>query len=363
MKVSRCSVNTAPLCFLPDGRLLCYSGGKVFVISEGSVEKLFSVPISYKEKMLGRSRLLSRLLRFGVRAAQAIDDNNVLLSIGNRIHELNIEAGTMTEGWYCGEGIRPLVLNLVQGIEGFEDGVYFGGYLHNHEMNPVHIYHRKGVDDWEVVYTFSQGIINHVHNVLADTYRNCLWIFTGDFGEAAAIWKVTKMFNKVERIVGGDQRWRGSVGFVLPEGLLYATDTPRADNFLYLLNPDTFEQKTIMPLDGSCIYGCQWKDNYVLSTTVESNGGNMGFFENWFGRKRGDGINDDYFHMYCGNLENGFDEINKEKKDWLPFTLFQFGAFKFPAGVNDTETLYFQPVGSIKNDQGLMAIDKNNIKR
>ena len=356
MKVSACSVQTAPLCFMPDGRLLCFSHGQIVVINEGSVEKRFSIPISSKEKILGCSRLMSRLLRFGVRAAQAIDDKHVLLSIGNRLYELKIETGTLTEGWYCGEGVRPLVMNNVQGIEGFADGVYFGGYVHNHEMNPVHIYHRKGVDDWEVVFTFTQGTINHVHNVLADTYRKCLWIFTGDFGDAATIWKVSDGFRKVECFAGGNQKWRGSVVFVLPEGLLYATDTPRAENFLYLLNPDTLEQKEVIPLHGSCIYGCEWKENYVFASTVECDGGDMGFFEYWFGRKRGKGIKDEYVHMYCGNLKEGFREIYKEKKDWLPFTLFQFGAFKFPAGKNDTDILYFQPIATSNNDLALMAI-------
>lgn len=358
MKLEPIFYKTSPLCYMRDGRLLCYSLGQIIVINKGSVEKRFPISISSKEKMLGWSRLASRLLRFGVRAAVAIDDKHVVISIGNRLHELNIETGQMTEGWYCGKGVRPLVMNNVQGIEGFADGVYFGGYVHNHEMNPVHIYHRKGVDDWEVVYTFTQGTINHVHNVLADPYRKCCWIFTGDFGEAAAIWKVTEGFNKVKRIAGGDQRWRGSVGFVLPEGLLYATDTPRADDYLYLLNPETMEQKTIMPLDGSCIYGCKWKDDFMLSTTVESNGGDMGFFENWFGRKRGDGIKDEFVHMYCGNIRDGFQEIYKEKKDWLPFTLFQFGAFKFPAGVNNTDMLYFQPVATSRNDLKLMRLEE-----
>lgn len=323
---------------------------------DGVIERIIPIVISGKERLFGSFRLASRLFRFGVRASLELDDNYVILSIGNKLNELDIKSGKMTEGWHCGSGIRPLTLTNIKDFEGFDNGIYFGGYLHNPGKSPVHIYRRIGIDQWEVVYTFPQGAVNHVHNVIADPFRKCLWIFTGDFDQAAAIWKATDNFNEVECIVEGNQRWRGSVAFVLPEGLLYATDTPRADDYLYLLNPDTLEQKEVIPLHGSCIYGCEWKENYVFASTVECDGGDMGFFEYWFGRKRGKGIKDEYVHMYCGNLKEGFREIYKEKKDWLPFTLFQFGAFKFPAGKNDTDILYFQPIATSNNDLALMAI-------
>ena len=326
------------------------------IVREGGVDRKIPIRISSKERLLGWSSILFRLFRFGVRTAVLIDDNHVILNIGNRLHELDIDSGSITSGWDCGNGIRPLIMTVINNIPGFLDGVYFGGYVHNHEKNPVSIYYRVDIDRWEEVYTFPQGTINHVHNVVADPFRRCLWVFTGDFGDSAAIWKVTDNFKKVEKLVGGNQKWRGSMAYALPEGLLYATDTPRADDFLYLLDPDTLEQKEIMPLDGSCIYGCQWKKNFVIATTVESEGGKMGFFEKWFGRKRGEGIKDEYVHMYCGNLNDGFHEIYKEKKDWLPFTLFQFGVFKFPGGMNNTDTLYFQPIATSRNDLALMAI-------
>lgn len=345
---------------MPDGRIVCYQKGHIILLMDGGEVGNYPFPVSNKEHIVGWNRYAIRLMRIGIRAAIALDSEIVLLSQGNIIYEMDLKRSFLSKGWFCGSGIRPLQFSEIKGIDGFKDGIYFGGYVHNHVKAPVNIYRRKGMDEWEIVYTFPHGAINHVHNVVADPYRQCLWIFTGDFDDAAAIWKVTDNFNKVERIRCGSQKWRGSVVFVLPEGLLYATDTPRADDFLYLLKLDSMELKVIMPLDGSCIYGCKWNDKYVLSTTVESNGGEMSFFENWFGRKRGDGIKDEYVHMYCGNLNEGFREIYKEKKDWLPFTLFQFGAFKFPSGVNVTDTLYFQPAATTKNDQCLMAIDKKD---
>ena len=40
----------------------------------------------------------------------------------------------------------------------------------------------------------------------------------------------------------------------------------------------------------------------------------------------------------------------------MPYYIFQFGVFRFPYGVNNTDTLYFQPVATKKNDLSLMAV-------
>lgn len=106
--------------------------------------------------------------------------------------------------------------------------------------------------------------MEHIHNVIPDPYRKCLWIFSGDFGDNAAIWKVTENFGKVERAFYGDQKYRACVVHALPEGLLYATDSPVDKDFIFLFNPESGELKEIMPIAGSCIYGCKWKDKYVF---------------------------------------------------------------------------------------------------
>lgn len=352
---------TSPLCFLPNGLLLCYQKGLALLVKDGSLERSIRIPVSGKEKWLWHSRYLSRLFRFGIRAAIALDNDHVLLSRGNVVQELNLFSRELSQGRNCDDGVRPLIFTEVKSIASFDDGIYFGGYLGNKGKKPVSIYHRTGVDQWEVVYTFPQGTINHVHNVVADPYRQCLWVFTGDFDEAAAIWKVTDGFKKVERVACNDQKYRACVVYALQEGLLYATDAPFADDFIYLLNPDTLETKELFPIHGSCIYGCQWKNKYVFSSTVEGDGRNNTRWQFYFGRKRGAGIKDDYVHMYMGNLQEGFKEIYKEKKDCMPYYTFQFGVFKFPYGVNNTDTLYFQPVATKKNDLRLMALTEKDV--
>lgn len=348
--------NTTPLCYLPDGRLVCYRLGNVIIMEDGKVVKSLPVVYSKKERYIGRFRYLYRFLRMGVRAAWALDLENVLLSIGNVIYELNLDTGVLSNGYFCGEGIRPLIFTELKGLKGFDDGIYFGGYLGNRTKRPVSIYKRTGVDRWEVVYTFPQGAINHIHALVADPFRSCVWIYTGDFEDSAAIWKATDNFENVKVAVSNNQKFRGCVAFALPEGLLYATDAPFAQNIIFLLKPD-MELIELKQIDGSCIYGCKWNEKYVFSTTVEPDGINPTKLQAMFGRKRGRGIKDNYIHLYQGDLKEGFKEVYKLKKDFLPYCSFQFGVFRFPYGENKTDTLYLQPVATTRYDLSLIRLN------
>lgn len=348
--------HTTPLCFLSDGRFVCYQYGDIVIMKDQQELTRISINKSHKERVFARNKLISRFLRLGIRAAEVIDDSNIVLSMGNMLYELNVNSGILSNGFFCGKGIRPLIFTKVNKIEGFKDGLYFGGYLNNMGKAPVNVYRRDNPDHWEVVYTFPQGTINHVHNIVADPYRNCLWVFTGDFGEASAVWKITDNFQNVERVVCNDQKYRGCVVHVLPEGLLYATDAPFVDDFIYLMNPESFEVRGLYPIHGSCIYGCKWKNRFVFSSTVEGDGRDMSLFEWLFTRKRGAGIKDNDVHMYVGNPQEGFKEIYKEAKDRLPFYPFQFGVFKFPYGENNSDTLFFQPIATKKHDLDLMSL-------
>lgn len=354
-KPNKISTNTAPICFLPSGKLVCYHYGKLLIMQDGEVIKSYRLFSSAKETLLGRSKLATRLLRLGIRSAISLDEEHVLLSVGNTIYEFDLTTGKLSNGYYCGKGIRPLIFTKVESVEGFEDSIVFGGYRMNFDKEPVYIYKRTGVDQWEKVYAFDQGAINHVHNVVPDPYRKCLWVFTGDFDEASAIWKVTDNYQKVERVLCNDQKYRGCVVFALPEGLLYATDAPFADDYIYLMNPDTLEVKAVAPISGSCIYGCRWKDKFVFSSTVESDGREQSKFIKIIGWSRGAGIKDDYAHLYVGNLTEGFKDVYQAKKDMWSY-LFQFGVFKFPAGANNGDTLWFQPMATRENDLKLLSI-------
>lgn len=51
--------------------------------------------------------------------------------------------------------------------------------------------------------------------------------------------------------------------FPVNEGLLYATDAPFSQNYIYLMKED-FSMETICQIDGSCIYGCQIGNKFAF---------------------------------------------------------------------------------------------------
>lgn len=348
------SDNCTPLCFLPSGRLVCYKRGNLLIFDNNEFIYSHCLFTNFKERWLACIKPISRLLRLGIRAAIAIDEDNVLLSIGNVIYEYCISKKYISKGFFVGAGIRPLSFTEINGLEGFDNCIVFGGYLGNFEKNPVHIYKRNGVDDWSIVHTFEKGEINHIHNIIPDKEGKCLWVMTGDFEDSAAFWKITDNFSYGEKFAYGKQQYRGCVCYPLEEGLLYATDAPYDKNHIYLLD----EEKNIVPIleiAGSCIYSCQCGDKYVFATAVEPDGRNNTTWSLLTNRQRGFGIKDMYVHMYAGNREEGFKEIYKEKKDLWPY-LFQFGAIKFPYGENHSNKLYFQPIATKRNDMKLLSI-------
>lgn len=58
-------------------------------------------------------------------------------------------------------------------------------------MSEVRIYKRINAKYWGPIYTFEKEAINHIHNIIPDEKNKCVWILTGDFDNAAAIWRAT----------------------------------------------------------------------------------------------------------------------------------------------------------------------------
>ena len=347
----------APVCFSGDN-LILYRKGKFYVFNGSDTIAEHILFTTSKYRIIEKSKLLYRLLRLGIRTAVSLDDDIIIFCVGKTIYEYDFVNRHLSEGFHTEEQARPLYFSKIEGINGFDDVVVFGGYLGNRDKKPVNIYRRVCRDTWDVIYTFEQGQINHVHNIIPDPYAECVWILTGDFGDASAIWRVTDNFNKVEKVLYGQQTYRSCVAFPTHDGLIYATDTPFKNNYLYLISRDSGIHK-IGALAGSCIYGTKWKDAYVFSSTVEGDGRNETILSSFFNRKKGIGIKDSKVHLYLFR-EHTLKEIYSETKDIWPFA-FQFGVFKFPFGSNLSDKLYFQPIATKCNDLQLLSINEKQI--
>lgn len=347
--------NSLPICYLSKNKILIYKG--ISFIEYDLVSNTSKIILNFKSSklnfFLSKFSIFTRILRLNIRCGLKISDNIIIFYKGSKIYELNTNLKTISKGSSIIDGSRPFSFTKISNLKNFDDGVYFGSYIHNPNKNPVSIYKRIKEDVWDVVYTFSAGEIEHVHNIIVDPYKDLLYILTGDFKNASAIWIAKNNFSEVIPVLRGNQIYRGCVGSVSSKGLLYATDTPFENNSIRLLTTvnDNWISKKICYINGPSIYGCKWNDETVFSTSVESDGFvKPSLTYKLFGNKRGKGIKENYCIVYKGNVEKGFKEIYRVKKDSLPFYLFQFGVLIFPSGINNS---LFLPIYHIATEGSL----------
>ena len=357
--------NSFPICYLSKNKILIYKG-TCFIeydLVSNTSETILNFKSSKLNFFLSKFSIFTRILRLNIRCGLKISDHVIVFYKGSKIYELNKNSKTISNGYSIIDGSRPFSFTKISNLKNFDDGVYFGSYIHNPNKNPVSIYKRIKEDIWDVVYTFPAGEIEHIHNIIVDPHKNLVYVLTGDFKNASAIWIAKNNFTEIIPILRGKQIYRGCVGSVSSKGLLYATDTPFENNSIRLLTlvNDNWISKKIHHINGPSIYGCKWRDDTVFSTSVESDGfAKPSLIYKLFGSKRGKGIKENYCIIYKGNIERGFKEIYRVKKDSLPFYLFQFGVLIFPSGINNS---FFLPIYHIATKSSLnMLIIKQTLR-
>jgi len=336
--------NFYSVCFLSNETLLMFKRGAFYIldIPSSKFKKIAQIQFSFKEKIVHTLPLMARIFRMGIRCGMKISDDIVLYVLKNKIYELNLTNGSISNGFSTHDKSRPLIFTQIKKLVGFDKGIYFGGYLSNQKRQAVSIYKRVSKDKWNVVYEFPEGKIEHIHNIIADKYSNSVFILTGDFNQAAGIWIAKDNFSSVTPLLLGNQNYRACVAYPTPKGLIYATDTPFTENSIRILintNEDKWISKKIQTINGPSIYGCEWNDEFIFSTSVEGDGRKQSIFYKLFGRKPGIGVKSDFSCVYKGDLEKGFKEIYRVRKDTMPFFLFQFGVLCFPSGINRSRYL------------------------
>ena len=206
--------------------------------------------------------------------------------------------------------------------------VFFGEYFQNMGKQAVNIY---GSDDngqtWNIVFTFSEGNINHIHGLFFDKYTNRIWVATGDRENECIIGYTEDEFKTVVEVFRGGQEYRTCQLFFYKDFIVFGTDTQYQQNVIKKFDRKTLEITELQKVQGSVIKGGQVGDVAFISTTVEPSDVNT----------------DKWAHLWVTKDGLHWEEKYKAKKDWLPATLFQFGTFEFPQyyGVEKLERLYF----------------------
>jgi hypothetical protein len=342
-----------PLFLNDSGRLVLGKGNSLFERTDGGgLQFLVRVPESPIKRLIASSRWIVRIARLGFGAGICFR-GIYFFTYGRKIYSFDPKQEQLCHEFTFASGRGPLSFTLIEDIPGFKDGIYFGEYLGNPKRNPVNIYRRDEYGAWNVVFTFSLNQINHVHSLVVDSIRNCVWLLTGDFEHSAAIWVTKDGFCEVTQVVAGQQIYRACVAFPVAEGLLYATDTQKTKNSLRLLtkNNNIWTSKHLLDTNGPCIYGCELHDYFVFSTATEPSDHTRHTLFSMLDCKPGPGVNENKSDVVLIRKINMTANILfSKKKDLMPYRLFQFGAFLFPKGARSDNTLFSYSIGNLTND-------------
>lgn len=320
LKVNK-KLNYEILHFVDDEVRVASKHNKIVVEKSGKTIS-FNVPQGKLKTLLGQFRLFRRLLRLDKCNVFYNDQSLVIIRHGQVYHfDLVTEKLTQTLT------LRNCRNVLHQSISKCSEGnIYFGEYGANKERKTVPVYRSSdGGMSWEEIYTFAAGEIKHIHGCYYDHYSDKVWVCTGDFKDENWLIQANKDFSAVERIGDGQQKFRACNLFFEKDAVHWIMDSQLETSYHIRLNRDTKETTTLEPFQGPVWYIKRLEDGYYLATTAQ---------------ETGDGVLDEYAHLYISRDLNNWTILKSFEHDGLPKKYFKNGIIGFPDGKASSDKFY-----------------------
>jgi hypothetical protein len=284
----------------------------------------------WRRRVSVRHGLAARLFRDGFHALALLPTGALVAAVPGAIVSLRSGQREFRKTHTILRGTRPLHITAVPG-----GAIYWGEYFDNPNRDQVHIYaSTDGGETWSIAYTFPKGAIRHVHNIVHDPWLDCLWVFTGDYGEECRILRAACDFSRVEAVLKGQQQARAVAAIPTSDGIYFASDTPLESNYIYHLDHQQ-SLRQVTGINGSSIYGCRVGDRVFFSTMVEPSEVNRDRRVRLYGTTAGD---------------QQWRPLLSWKKDRWPIRLFQYGNAFLPVGDNQTPFLALTTVAVQSDD-------------
>ncbi len=238
----------------------------------------------------------------------------ILIYIGDKLfHTIDIDRGS-----------RP----LKDGLCVINENIFYGDYWGNKDRDPVNIYKIDlvtGIKD--IFYRFDH--IRHIHFIQPDKLdENYLLVGTGDFNSESGLYRLNIKTKDIRVIGKGSQKYR-AVSIIQEDNvLIWGSDDPDGDNYIYKFNRHTLVLENICKIDGPAYYSTKnKKGDMFIATTIED-------------RKRHKAI----IYKSSNEGQNWF--VYKEfKKDILSSKYFGYGLIEFIDGQEKYEKILYNIVG------------------
>ena len=274
-------------------------------------------PASWRD-FTSQNKLTYRLVRDGFHALAVLPDQTLVGAVPGALVTRTPDSDEFRISHRILRGTRPLHITSVP-----SGNVYWGEYFDNRERAEVHIYASSDRGrTWQVAYTFPEGNIRHVHNIVHDSWGDCLWILTGDEGDECKVMRASCDLRLVEVVVSGHQQARAVAAIPTPDALYLSTDTPFEGNHVYRLDRKG-NVEPVADLASSSIYGCRVGGALFFSTMVEPSPVNPSRDVTMAGSRDG----------------KSWQLVAQWKKDRWPMRYFQYGNAFLPDGENKTPYL------------------------
>lgn len=317
-------------------------------LSTGNEMFICKLPVGKKTELLSHSRLLSRLKRLDPKCVGRLSETEFVVSLMRACWLLDVQKKTCVKLCDNPEGFSE-VINFCSTA----DAVYWGDYGRNAEHREVRVYCLCADKEATVVHIFKAGSVRHIHNIVED--ENGFILFVGDNEQQAGIYRVNKDWTEIKPFKTGQQKYRAVVGWPSNGGVLYATDSVETENHIRLITSNG-EEEVLATLNGSCIYGCETKNDFLFSTTVEPHegGGKLSLiFE-----KLGGGIKSrDVTVVAVSKKDMSMRQVASFQKDVWPMKLFQYGRCIFAGGQRESTVAWCSPVACKKYDGKTVKIE------
>lgn len=310
-------------------------------LTNGERELIGKLPTCAKKKALSCFRLTERLFRLEPKCAARLDEYRFVVCVLSKLWVLDVQKRSVIKLIEMRHGYS--VLNFCE-RDGF---VYWGDYGANPNHDEINIYRLDRDLNISIVYTFPRNSIRHIHGIIKD--GDGFIVMVGDNESQAGIYRVNGDWAEVKPWKTGEQKYRAVVGFPFDGGLLYATDSVESENHLRLIGAEG-DERDLVTINGSCIYGCETKDYFIFSTTVESHEG--GGWRKLLSNELGGGIKSLYVHIIAvGKSDLNIRILKKSRKDIWPIKLFQYGMAVFPKRQEKSiDGVWFYNIATKKND-------------
>lgn len=316
MKVERIIPNLRPHTILNDS-ILASHGYKIYKSEDigKTWEFCNELPVQYYKQFLSKNRLVSRLSRWGISQIKQIFEDKLLICC-----DKNMFLSDLSFSYFKRINIPIRFFQLLDNsICVTQEYIYYGEYFPNPKRKEVNIFRSKDGLDWEIIYSFPEKSIKHVHVLQYDTFSNKIWFSTGDANKECILGFTDLDFSNLTMIGKNSQKWR-SLEFVFSEDRVYwGMDTPLVQSTIVSYNRRNERVETIANFDGP-IYNFKkiGKKGYIIVTATE------GGISEW----------DDRAHVwYSSNLYDWEDRISY-KKDALPIK-FGYGRLLLANNISD----------------------------